>query len=825
MTISLESHVAALGLVALDVVVRAARVRLLLGADRQLSLGRAIAINALGDAASAITPARLGGEPARFVAFRRATMGASRIIAALAAEKLIDWTMIIGIAVVLLLGLADTAAGGLGRLINAAQSPTAIVLLGVVIALSVVSLLAVRHYRNGGGVTPSLRETWAAVARLGTRPSDPPFRRSAVILALATVLTTISMAARIAVLPVLLAGSVEVNLGAVILASFGLLYSQIVLPTPAGAGAVELGFIAALSGSMNVADAAMVLATWRGYTLILGVLPAAAIFFVPTPGSSCGAVSRFPFRVSRCRSRVSRFTFLVCITLAATTELTAQRAGPPTRRPGDQSASHLLATDHWSYEYIRRLRDRGYLAGLNPLVQPYRRVEVARGLADLERDTLGEPVAGWVRLLRDEFERELDLLDRDKAVRWGEVMVAGTRASTSRRLDALRPLGDAGVWPWYNLGAWVETGPLTAEVRLLGDNYVADAPDGTGDPDGLDPGQRRGGRSDHAYVSLQYPWGAFTLGRLKRNWAPLGTAGLMVSDVPTSYPQIAFEASAGRLSLRAFTGELDTIMGQKRYLAAHRIDYGTEYLFLSFGESILYAAERGASLLRYLNPVEFLFFDADNEPSDVTINLMLDIQFWYRHGEVVVHGEGMLDDIDVDPKGQDRAPTRYGFRIGSRWLPRSIPLTFGLEYEQISSFAYRTSGTVDHYSYLQRGVGANFTDYDRFTLSADVFAPVQGLTITPTVQVQRQGEGDLRVPFGSYDQFRASPALFLGVKETTYRLGLRGRYQPNRLLWVAWDVGENFVRNARHVGGDNVTNFSGVAEVGLMIELPLRRRQ
>ncbi|NIN13261.1 MAG: hypothetical protein GTN62_14400, partial [Gemmatimonadales bacterium] len=109
--------------------------------------------------------------------------------------------------------------------------------------------------------------------------------------------------------------------------------------------------------------------------------------------------------------------------------------------------------------------------------------------------------------------------------------------------------------------------------------------------------------------------------------------------------------------------------------------------------------------------------------------------------------------------------------------------------------------------------------------AAELYPPLPGLIVTPTVQLQRQGEGGLRVPFPPYDVFRASPALFLGVRETTYRLGVRGRYQPTRFFWIAWDVGENFVRNADHVSGNDISDFSAVAEVGAVIELPLRRRR
>ena len=42
-------------------------------------------------------------------------------------------------------------------------------------------------------------------------------------------------------------------------------------------------------------------------------------------------------------------------------------------------AARYLPTDHWTYEYIGRLRDRGMLTSLHPLVQPYRRIDIARG--------------------------------------------------------------------------------------------------------------------------------------------------------------------------------------------------------------------------------------------------------------------------------------------------------------------------------------------------------------------------------------------------------------------------------------------------------------
>jgi hypothetical protein len=103
---------------------------------------------------------------------------------------------------------------------------------------------------------------------------------------------------------------------------------------------------------------------------------------------------------------------------------------------------------------------------------------------------------------------------------------------------------------------------------------------------------------------------------------------------------------------------------------------------------------------------------------------------------------------------------------------------------------------------------------------ADVFPPVPGLRLTPTLQLQRQGEGNFRDSIPPQAEYLASPAIFLGVKETTYRVGLRGWYQPVRFAWLGWDVGANVIRNRGNVSGADQSDFSAVAELGVRVGLP-----
>jgi uncharacterized membrane protein YbhN (UPF0104 family) len=95
----------------------------------------------------------------------------------------------------------------------------------------------------------------------------------------------INLGTRVAILPVLaLTLPNPPPMGPLALGSFALLYSQLVLPTPSGAGAVELGFLGGAAGDLG-ADEGWLLLAWRLYTngigVMLGVALAARIYGWP----------------------------------------------------------------------------------------------------------------------------------------------------------------------------------------------------------------------------------------------------------------------------------------------------------------------------------------------------------------------------------------------------------------------------------------------------------------------------------------------------------------------------------------------------------------
>lgn len=508
------------------------------------------------------------------------------------------------------------------------------------------------------------------------------------------------------------------------------------------------------------------------------------------------------------RGRWAAAPVLLAVSLFLTSGATAQESS---------DASRFLPLDHWAYFYIEQLQARGYFDVLNPLVRPYRRVDVARGLREIAVRRIREPERTWIELLRDEFSGEVfrGSGGSDRDYRVGLEALTGVRAANQDRFDPLRPIGDGSLWPYGQLGVWLEAGPVAAVTRVRSDAWFPD------DPDGEDVGRRLEARSEEAYLAVQLPVVSFHLGRMARSWGPPGAPGLMISDNPATYSGLGFELAAGPVHWHSLLAELDTLGPARRWLGAHRVDLrpSADVVF-SFGEAILYAAPDAGLSPRFLNPLGFFFFDHDNAPKDFQMNLMLDFQVWFRKPGFVLFAEGLIDDLDVNPpEGAASAePAQYALHAGVRLPALGQRLALSASYTLASAFVYRTLGHVDDYRFLGRGLGENFADFDRFRLRLDLHTGLRGLTLSPTAALQRQGEGDIRAPLDfTRGEWRQQPSLFLGVKETTFRIALAGRYQPTPFVWFAWDAGENFVSDADHVEGRDESEFAATAELGLRL--------
>ena len=90
------AHLLCLGLVGVDLLARAWRIQWIVqGLGHRMTLRDSFILNAFGDAACALTPLRIGGEPARLAGMLRSRVPATAAFVAISLEVLAAWPVII----------------------------------------------------------------------------------------------------------------------------------------------------------------------------------------------------------------------------------------------------------------------------------------------------------------------------------------------------------------------------------------------------------------------------------------------------------------------------------------------------------------------------------------------------------------------------------------------------------------------------------------------------------------------------------------------------------------------------------------------------------
>ncbi len=263
-------------MVAIDQVSKTWRVQLLArGLGYRTAFARVFAFNVTSDASASLTPLRAGGEPVRFAGILYCGLSVPDTLALMGVEGVIEYATVLAIAGYISSAyLAVWWAVTRARLVPAMHRALPWIAATIVGGLALWVLMhrmAPELFRNVGG---TFRTTLHNARRI------KPWTVAASIP-----LTVLHVVARLAVLPVLvLALPGAPHLGAVWFGSFALLYGQMFVPTPAGAGAVDVGFLNGASGYVGP-DTTELLIVWRFYTTVTGII-LGLVFGVPYYGDA-----------------------------------------------------------------------------------------------------------------------------------------------------------------------------------------------------------------------------------------------------------------------------------------------------------------------------------------------------------------------------------------------------------------------------------------------------------------------------------------------------------------------------------------------------------
>ena len=474
--------------------------------------------------------------------------------------------------------------------------------------------------------------------------------------------------------------------------------------------------------------------------------------------------------------------------------------------------SVYLTLDHWAYGYIDVLIARGTLKNLSPLIQPYRRIDVARALreAEAERElTLAEEE--WLELLEREFQQELILLaEGSNDFRFSAELIGGMKALTHTHRDPLRPEGDESLFVTGEIAFYGEAPALAAALWGRWDNHYLNDPQF--------PNQRAiefracdpvfdvcAYRIEEAYAELQLPYARLFFGRMYRNWGLPGNDGLQLSSYSYSYDHIGYRFGSERISMTGLFTPFNDFPGDTaRYFSAHRFDWMIrDNLMVTLGESVVYGGENRRIDFSLTNP--FGIWEISGSSGNNERNSLGFFELWWRpFSALVTYGALLIDNTSVGDEdvGKTSGLNQYAVAGGVQ-LPGLTPsVGLRLDFNVVSALAYRSRvAFYEYYTFDNLGLSRDVTDAIILDLEADWFAR-RGLVLKPGLEIMWRGEDDLRDPFPE-DAFTGRDPLLVGLVETTVRpvIGGRWTYPRSDMPWkgltldLRWDLGLNFVKN------------------------------
>jgi len=226
-----------------------------------LSFGDALRLNLYGEAASQLTPNRLGGEPARFLGLNEARLRPVTGLVAIGVEVAGEWPVFVLLGGALFVHYVpdwhDAARVWLHR--HRAGELVTVELIALAVLLLVYLL---QRLVRSGTIPHRARRQWrVALAHVRRAPWW--------VLGVMAVLTVVSLASRALILPALAWGVVVAPPFAVMFfGALALLHAPVVVPLPAGGGGVDVAFVAGFAGDFGSQQVPMLL-LWRFYTVVL----------------------------------------------------------------------------------------------------------------------------------------------------------------------------------------------------------------------------------------------------------------------------------------------------------------------------------------------------------------------------------------------------------------------------------------------------------------------------------------------------------------------------------------------------------------------------
>ncbi len=464
-------------------------------------------------------------------------------------------------------------------------------------------------------------------------------------------------------------------------------------------------------------------------------------------------------------------------------------------------ATPYVSLDDPELPLFEHLISRGDVADPTPFVRPFLRADAIRVLATADTAP-ATPAGRLIHRLRERWTPP-------DAESWYAVRArAGFQAYSHARRDPLHPAGARGAKPYGDLLLEAAYGNVILVTRPAIEPRLPQDPDWPGRHDVSVSGHLIDG-----YVSAQFKFARLMYGQLDQNWGPVGVPGIPLSNYGYERQGIGFEVGSRTLRLSALAVELrdgPDSSGQivHRYYFVHRLSARlSSRMQLALWETNVIAGAGRNFETRYRNPLALGYLTNTIGLGDDRGNEMLGLDFhWRAFGRTSVEAQLALDDFYYQRRYENR--DRYAFTLAA-FGPVGRTASWRAFYTQVSSLALRTFNNAENFTDAGVGLGRNFSDNDQATVRV-AFPVADHWLVTPELTILRQGEGAINAPYPAFGspELQATPTLFIGTVERTYRaaVAVSGREGP---IDISANAGLHHIVNNAHVAGATLNRFEG----------------
>lgn len=487
--------------------------------------------------------------------------------------------------------------------------------------------------------------------------------------------------------------------------------------------------------------------------------------------------------------------FLVLVCSGLTQQARGQNKGP------------LLPLDDPSLWHYQSLLARGFLSSLDAGSFPINESSYSFGL---------QRVSGDLSDFASRSRRRLFVDSTVTSGNYGVRLRPGLSVANQEASNFLRPEADPAnvVYTLLDFESWFTAGGFTAAWGWRHDRYY------DRDPEGLDTAHRWAIRPENAYVSYTGKYAQVFLGRVRSHWGGYSESAFLLSDNPRPMDRFAFRIGSDRLNIATSLSELDSITGdgvfsgtagddsvssgsERRYLAVHKLTFAKPGAWsVGLMHSILYSGANSGLSLKFLNPLHLALLSVDEKPKNDENNGLIGAFVQVQRPLTLIQGNIAIDDFDV-VNGKEPASIAATLYLHRANVLKKTDLAVGSTI--VTGRTFNAEQPEGRYTYLQRGIGTQNSDFVTGFVSATIFLR-SGITLSPRLDVLFQGEGDFHQPFPAHEE---APAIFKGVVERTLRPSLSVKVQTHSMVDIVATGGFNWVDNENHVSGTSGTNFSG----------------